>query len=187
MVESNNRTNSPADDGWGTATTVASAGAGEGRGLGSATPKASTEPGPGDTTQWKAYAEGPESSDAPKWRNLPAWGALIVLVGIAAIGGIIEIAAGNQLSGIFNWGIVIATVAAILLVRRAAIFPIVIAPPLVYAGASAVMIYARSGGLHDRRVLYNSAANWLVYGFPTMAAATAIVLVVGGIRLITHK
>ncbi|HEY3735833.1 MAG TPA: DUF6542 domain-containing protein [Jatrophihabitans sp.] len=171
-----------ADDDWGAPTTVQSAAVQDPELDTSAPP-----PGPGDTAQWRLPSEKDEAGGGPAWRNLPAWAALLVLIGIAAVGGIIDIAAGKQLSGIFNWGIVIATIAAVLLVRRAAIFPVVIAPPLVYAGASAVMIYARSGGLNDRRVLYDSAANWLVYGFPTMAAATAIVLVVAGVRLIAHK
>jgi hypothetical protein len=66
-------------------------------------------------------------------------------------------------------------------------FPIVVSPPLVYSAASAVMLYARSSGLHDRRVLFDAAANWLVYGFPAIAAATAAVLIVAGIRLIVRR
>jgi hypothetical protein len=63
----------------------------------------------------------------------------------------------------------------------------VIAPPLVYSLASASMLYVRSSGLKDRRVLLDGAANWLVYGFPAIAAATAAVLIIAGIRLITHR
>ena len=43
--------------------------------------------------------------------------------------------------------------AAMLLVRRSAMFPVVIAPPLVYSLASASMLYVRSSGLKDRKVL----------------------------------
>jgi hypothetical protein len=120
-------------------------------------------------------------------RGLPAWAALLVLLAIAAVGGVIDTLSGSQVRGGFNVGIVVASVAAILLVRRSAMFPIVIAPPLVYAGASAAMLYLRSGGLHDKKVLFDGAANWLVYGFPAIAAATAGVLIIAGIRLITHR
>jgi hypothetical protein len=143
-------------------------------------------PGPGDTAQWRLDT-GKDEAANPKWRDLPAWGALLVLVGITALGCIIDLAAGNQLSWIFNWSVVIASLAAVLLVRRSEIFAVVIAPPIIYAIGSVVMILVRSGGLSDRRVLYDAASNWLVYGFPTMAAATAIVLLVAGIRLILHK
>jgi hypothetical protein len=123
----------------------------------------------------------------PKERGLPSWAALLVLLAISAVGGIIDTINGAQVRGGFNVGIVIASVIAILAVRRSGMFPVVIAPPLVYAGASAAMLYLRSGGLHDKKVLFDGAANWLVYGFPAIAAATAAVLIIAGIRLITHR
>ena len=120
-------------------------------------------------------------------RGLPASGALVLLVAIAGVGGLIDTISGAQVRGGFNIGIIIAAVLAILAVRRSAMFPIVIAPPLVYAGASGAMLYFRSGGLHDRQVLFDGAANWLVYGFPAIAAATAAVLVIAGIRLVSGR
>ncbi|MEO6885112.1 MAG: DUF6542 domain-containing protein [Jatrophihabitantaceae bacterium] len=120
-------------------------------------------------------------------RGLPGWAGLLVLLVIAGIGGLIDTVSGTQVRGGFNYGIVIASVIAILVVRRSAMFPIVIAPPIVYSVAAAVMLYVRSGGLHDRKVLYDAAANWLVYGFPAIAAATAAVLIIAGIRLIVRR
>jgi hypothetical protein len=120
-------------------------------------------------------------------RGLPGWAALLVLLLIAGIGGIIDTVSGSQVRGGFNIGIVAASIVAMLMVRRSAMFPVIIAPPLVYAGASGTMLYLRSGGLHDKKVLFDGAANWLVYGFPAIAAATAAVLIIGGIRLITHR
>ncbi|MEP7019448.1 MAG: DUF6542 domain-containing protein [Pseudonocardiales bacterium] len=120
-------------------------------------------------------------------RGLPAWGALLVLLAIAGLGGVIDTISGSQVRGGFNIGIVVASVIAMLLVRRTSMFPVVIAPPLVYSLASASMLYLRSGGLHDKKVLFDGAANWLVYGFPAIAAATAAVLIIAGVRLITHR
>ena len=120
-------------------------------------------------------------------RGLPAWAGLLVLLVIAGIGGAVDTISGSQVRGGFNIGIVVASIVAILVVRRSAMFPIVIAPPLVYSAASASMLYLRSGGLHDKRVVIDGAANWLVYGFPAIAAATAAVLIISGIRLITHR
>jgi len=119
--------------------------------------------------------------------GLPGWAALAALLAIAGVGGAIDSISGAQVRGGFNVGIVFASVVAILIVRRTAMFPIVIAPPLVYAAASAAMLYVRSGGLHDKKVVFDGAANWLVYGFPAIAAATAAVLIIAGIRLITHR
>jgi hypothetical protein len=120
-------------------------------------------------------------------RGLRGWAALLLLVVIAAIGGVIDTISGAQSRGGFNYGIVIASVVAIIAVRRSAMFPVVIAPPIVYSLGSAAILYIRSGGLHDRRVLFDGAANWLVYGFPAIAAATAAVLIVAGIRMIIRR
>lgn len=120
-------------------------------------------------------------------RGLPAWAALLVLLVIAGIGGLIDTISGAQVRGAFNIGIVVASIVAMLVVRRSAMFPIVIAPPLVYSAASAALLYVRSGGLHDKKVLFDGAANWLVYGFPAIAVATAAVLIIAGIRLITRR
>jgi hypothetical protein len=120
-------------------------------------------------------------------RGLAGWAALLVLLVIAGIGGIIDTISGAQVRGGFNIGIVVASIVAILAVRRSAMFPIVIAPPIVYSVASGMMLYVRSGGLHDRRQLYDAASNWLVYGFPAIAAATAAVLIIAGIRMIARR
>lgn len=126
-------------------------------------------------------------SAIPQGRGLPGWAALVVLIVIAGIGGIIDTASGTQSRGGFNIGIIVASIVAILVVRRSSMFPIVVAPPIVYAIASGGMLYLRSNGLHDHKVLFDAAANWLVYGFPAMAAATAAVLIIAGIRMITHR
>jgi hypothetical protein len=121
-------------------------------------------------------------------RGLPWWAALLLLIAVAAVGGIIDTTLGtNSVKGGFNIGIVIASVLAILLVKRSHMFPVVIAPPIVYSGAALFQLYVRSRGLHDRKVILDAAANYLVYGFPAIAAATAAVLIIAGLRLIARK
>ena len=111
----------------------------------------------------------------------------MVLLVIAGIGGLIDTLSGTQVRGGFNIGIIVAAVVAILLVRRTGMFPIVIAPPIVYSLASAAMLYLRSNGLSDHKALYDAAANWLVYGFPAIAGATAAVLIIAGIRMLSRR
>ena len=120
-------------------------------------------------------------------RGLPWWGALLVLIAIAAIGGLIDTIGSIQIKGGFNVGIVVASVVAILIVKRSQMFPVVIAPPIVYSVAALFQLYVRSSGLHDKKVVFDAAANYLVYGFPAIAAATAAVLIIAGIRLIIRK
>ena len=66
-------------------------------------------------------------------------------------------------------------------------FPVVIAPPLVYLAASAGLLYVRTGGLSSRSKIIDVGTNWIVYGFPAIAGATAAVLLVAGIRMVLRK
>ncbi len=118
---------------------------------------------------------------------MPGWAALLVLLGIAGLGGLIDMISGTHVRGGFNIAIIVASIVAVLIVRRSGMFPVVVAPPIVYSAASGLMLYVRSNGLNDRRVLIDSAANWLVYGFPALAAATAAVLFIAAIRMITRR
>jgi hypothetical protein len=120
-------------------------------------------------------------------RGLPWWGALLVLIAIAAIGGIIDVLGSISVKGGFNFGIVVAAIVAVLAVKRSQMFPVVIAPPIVYSAGALFQLYVRSGGLSNRKVVLDAAANYLVYGFPAIAAATAAVLIIAGIRLIARK
>ena len=129
----------------------------------------------------------PARAHAAPERGLPGWAALLVLIGIAALGGIIDTIGSISGQGGFNVGVVAASIVAILVVRRSHMFPIVIAPPIVYSAAALFQLYVRSSGLHDKRVVLDAAANYLVYGFPAIAAATAAVLIIAGVRLISRK
>lgn len=120
-------------------------------------------------------------------RGVPWWLGLLVLVVIAAAGGVIDTIGSLNARGGFNIGIVTASILAILAVKRSHMFPIVIAPPIVYSLGAAFQLYLRSNGLNDRRAVFDAAANYLVYGFPAIAAATAAVLIIAGIRLIIRK
>jgi uncharacterized protein DUF6542 len=119
--------------------------------------------------------------------GLPGWAAVGVLIVIAGIGGVIDQISGASIQGAFNWALILASLVAILIVRRSQMFAVVIAPPLVYFVASAAKLYITSNGLKDRSALTDAAANWLVYGFPAIAGATAIVLVIAGVRMILRR
>lgn len=174
------------DEDWGPATSVRAGSRREAQ-----TPKSWETAGPlprrRPTDGRSAAASYPWARERPKERGLPWWGALLVLLAIAAVGGLIDTVGSSSTRGGFNIGIVIASVVAIVVVRRSHMFPIVIAPPIVYSGAAVFDLYLRSGGLHNRRVVFDAAANYLVYGFPAIASATAAVLIIAGVRLITRR
>lgn len=143
--------------------------------------------GPTETRISSRRSAAAEVAERAPERGVAGWMAVLVLIIIAGIGGGIDLINGSPVKTSFNISIVVGAVAAILLVRRSSMFAVVVAPPLVYFGASAVLLYARSDGLHDRKVLLDAAANWLVYGFPAIAGATAAVLIIAGIRLIAGR
>lgn len=120
-------------------------------------------------------------------RGLPGWMAVLLLIAVAGVGGLIDSISGSSIKGAFNYGLVLASLLAILLVKRSQMFSVVIAPPLVYFAASAGLLYVRTGGLHNRGKLLDAATNWIVYGFPAIAGATAVVLVIAGVRLVVKK
>lgn len=126
------------------------------------------------------------ASSVPQ-RGLVGWVAVALLVAISGLGGLIDAVGGSTLKGLFAIGLILGSLAAILLVRRRDMFPVIIAPPLIYFTASAVLLYFRSGGFKNHGVLIDAVANWLVYGFPAIAGASAVVLIVAGGRLILNK
>lgn len=119
-------------------------------------------------------------------RGLPGWLAVILLVAISGACGLVDSINGSSIRGVFNWGLVIASLLAILVVRRSQMFPVVISPPLVYLAASAGLLYVRTGGLSSKSKIIDVGTNWIVYGFPAIAGATAAVLVIAGLRLVTR-
>ncbi len=138
-------------------------------------------------TEARRQGSRAQARRASRQRGLPGWLALLVLLVIAGIGGLIDTISGSTVRGGFNIALVVASIVAILIVRHRDMFPIVVAPPLVYIVASAAMLYIRSGGLHNRKILVDAAANWLVYGFPAIAGASAAVLIIAGIRMIIGR
>ena len=146
-------------------------------------PSAADDHGAGAPPRYQPTSVQPQVPE----RGVSGLLAVLVLIAIAAVGAAIDLINHSQVKGGFNISVVVGAVVAILIVRRRAMFPVVVAPPLVYVAASALLLYTRSSGLHDRKVLLDAAANWLVYGFPAIAGATAAVLIIAGIRLISGR
>jgi len=136
------------------------------------------------TSESEAIQRSQRADNEP---GLRGWLAVLLLIAIAGVGGLIDQSLGAHLKGIFSYALVLASVIAILAVKRSQMFGVVIAPPLVYFAASAGLLYIRSGGLSNRKVLIDYASQWLVYGFPAIAGATAAVLIIAGIRMVTGR
>jgi hypothetical protein len=112
--------------------------------------------------------------------SLTGVGAVLLLAGIAAVAGVLDVLAGSSLRLIFACGLVLGALIASLLVRRRDGLMVVFAPPLVFVAASAVAVLLGRG--ETGGTLIDLATSWLVYGFPAMAIATGVALVVWLIR-----
>ncbi len=110
-----------------------------------------------------------------------------MLIAISAVGGLIDYARGETSRGMFNYGVVVAAFVAIVLVKRSAMFPIVIAPPIVFVLGKLFASILRGNSLTSHGGLYDAATNWFVYGFPAIAGATAVVLLIAGVRLLANR
>jgi Domain of unknown function (DUF6542) len=111
---------------------------------------------------------------------LTGTGAVFLLAGVSAVGGLLDVLAGSALRLIFAAGLVLGTLLASLLVLRRDLLTVVFAPPLVFVAASAVAVLLRRGATGGG--LVDVATSWLVYGFPAMATATAVAVVIWLIR-----
>ncbi len=134
-----------------------------------------------------------ELRERPDQRRDPAWaeparrgpaltgtGAVLLLAGTAAVAGVVDVVAGDSLRLVFAAGLVLGTLAAAVLVSYRDRLAVVFAPPLVYLVASAVAVLLGRGGSGGG--LIDVAAGWLVYGFPAMATATGVALLVTAVR-----
>jgi hypothetical protein len=112
--------------------------------------------------------------------SLTGVGAVLLLTGVAAVGGVLDVLAGSALKLIFAVGLVLGTLIAAMLVVRRDILTVVFAPPLVFVAASAVAVLLgrgeTGGGIVDL------ATSWLVYGFPAMAIATGVAAAIALVR-----
>jgi hypothetical protein len=112
--------------------------------------------------------------------SLTGVGAVLLLTGIAAVAGVLDVLAGSSLRLIFACGLVLGALVASVLVVKRDLLMVVFAPPLVFLAASAVAVLLGRGDAGGG--LFDLAASWLVYGFPAMAAATGLAGVVALIR-----
>jgi hypothetical protein len=142
-------------------------------------------------------AELDEERAEPAWderpifgrsRGLPWWGAVLLAVGLSAVGAMIDMKVNDTLGTIFQVAFVAGCVAAVCLVRRRNLFGPVVQPPLVFAlvsvGANVLLGAGASGGL--KGLVFNVALP-LTSNFPTMAITTGVVLAIGVARLFLQK
>lgn len=139
-------------------------------------------------------SSSPPQSDAagratvfPGVSGMPWWGAVLLALGLTAIGGVIDRITGTipfdstSFPGLgLQIGFYAGALLAALLVRRRALFTAAVQPPLVLIiCVVALLRFAWSQSL-------TSSAVAVVSVFPTMAIGTGVVVVVAVVRLLSQ-
>jgi hypothetical protein len=125
---------------------------------------------------------------APSRARLTGTGALALALLVTMLGGAYDLATGAGLRRAFAVALVVGTVLAAMLVRTRALYTVVVSPPLIYLAVSALAsIIQPTGAFASKAKLMALAANWLVYGFPEMAAATGLAVLIAGLRLVDRQ
>ncbi|MEV0766353.1 DUF6542 domain-containing protein [Nocardia sp. NPDC050435] len=133
----------------------------------------------------RSRVPAPQRSILPSVPGIPAGAAVLIAVACAFLGFLID-ANGDmsELTGTFATLYVIGCVIAVLVVRYRGLFSTMVLPPLLMFVAVPLAYQQLSGstsaGLKD--LLLNLAVP-LIYRFPTMLLATALVLLIGGARI----
>ncbi len=121
--------------------------------------------------------------------GIPAWAAVLIAVACTLLGFLIDASGDSvELTASFATLYVAGCVAAVLAVRFRGLFTAMVLPPLLLFLAVPLAYQQLTGristGLKD--ILLNLAIP-LVNRFPTMMLATALVLAIGGLRIVAAK
>lgn len=110
-------------------------------------------------------------------------GAVLLMALIGAAGASIDLVTGTGLRRYFAVSVVVGAGLGTLMVRRNGLWTAVITPPLLYVLTSAVVTFSTGDRTLSTEDFASYLVTWLVYGFPEIAAATGLAMVIAGIRL----
>ncbi len=124
----------------------------------------------------------------PRGVTLTGAGALALAFVVSLAGGAFDLVTGPGLRRGFAIALVLGAVLAAFLVRTRDLFAVVVSPPLIYLTVSILATIPHADGAFSSKTKFLAlAANWLVYGFPEMAAATGLAAVIAIIRVLARR
>ncbi len=147
---------------------------------------------PGARPTLPEYDVGPRSEPprrpaaagtSPRWGNLPWVRGIVLVASAAGLGALVTVLTRSDPGFFLELLVVLGTVAACLAVSPRRAFLIIPAPALAYLAAAIL-----AGLIHDRAtdtsrtLLAINAARWVASGFLAMVAATALAVVIAGVR-----
>ena len=116
---------------------------------------------------------------------LTGMGAVALAFVVTLAGGSIDLLTGPGLRRIFAIALVVGAVLAAMLVRTQDLFTVAVSPPLIYIVVSLLAAIPHANGAFESKTKFTALlANWLVYGFPEMLAATGLAIIIAILRLL---
>jgi len=120
--------------------------------------------------------------------TLTGAGAVALAFVVTLAGGSFDLLTGPGLRRGFAIALVVGAVLAAALVRTRDLFVVAVSPPLIYMLVSLLATFPRSNGAFESKTKFTALlANWLVYGFPEMATATGLAVVIAIVRLLMRR
>ena len=121
-------------------------------------------------------------------RGLTAFGAVLLIFALGALGGAYDLASGTGLRRVFAVCFVLGCALAALAVHREDLRAVVVMPPLIYlalSGGAALLQHARTGSLLTQQAL--EFANTVVLSAPVLLIGTAVAAVLAVVRWIAGR
>lgn len=117
------------------------------------------------------------------------WAAVLVALGLTAIGAFIDLLRISQLGVLFQASYFFGCLLSVILVQRKSLFGPMVQPPLILAAAVPGVVLLGGGSPAGEGLVAKllAVATPLINGFPTMAVTTVLTLAVGGFRLLTQR
>jgi hypothetical protein len=120
-----------------------------------------------------------------RWGSLPGRTGILIVIGGAALGGVVTAATGSAPGLALDVFVIGATAAAVLAVRPRFVYLLIPVPVLSFVAAATVAglveISGQAGGV-SRTTLAVGAAQWMASGFLAMATATLLVIATAAAR-----
>ena len=130
----------------------------------------------------------PQRSVVPTVPGIPAGAAVGVAVVLTLLGFLIDaLGGGAELTITFSALYVLGCVAAVCAVRFRGLFTTMVLPPLLLFVAVPLAYRQLTGGSDSLKDILLNLAVPLVNRFPTMMIATALVLLIAGVRIAMHR
>ncbi|MCZ4548460.1 DUF6542 domain-containing protein [Gordonia rubripertincta] len=125
-----------------------------------------------------------EQSALPTAPGVPWWGAVLIAVGLTTVGAVIAVSGDETNLGFsFKALYVVGCVAAVLAVRRRALFTAVAQPPLVLFGVAVIALYflVSDSGAGLKKLVFDVALP-VAKLFPLMGWTFVVVFAIGAAR-----